>query len=297
MDHSQSQRPPRSTPRRTWLRQAGQTALGLGSFALLGSVHAADSDEPSALERIRTRGHLTVGLYNDLPPFHLQGRGIEVEMARALARSLGVALKMLPFPADDNMNDDLRNMVWRGHYLGYGPADVLLHVPVDRPLMQANPRVEIFGPYWRERVMIARNLELLPELDSLEPLRRHRTAVAGLSLGGWLMLGADGGALREQLITKVGNGVEACEMLRRGEVAAACGLRSELESTLGGDARYAITRLPTPRAPRDGWAVGMAVKREAQDLAQALQAALEQMSQSGEVRQLFAQGRLDWQRV
>ena len=36
-----------------------------------------------------------------------------------------------------------------------GPADVLLHVPVDRPLMAANPRVSIFAPYYRERVMIA----------------------------------------------------------------------------------------------------------------------------------------------
>ncbi|MFO1328447.1 MAG: hypothetical protein U1F56_13900 [Rubrivivax sp.] len=46
------------------------------------------------------------------------------------------------------MNDDLRNMVWRGHYLGFGPADVLMHVPVNRPLME-NPRVEIFAPCWR----------------------------------------------------------------------------------------------------------------------------------------------------
>ena len=43
---------------------------------------------------------------------------------------------------DENMNDDLRNMVWKGHYLGYGPADVMLHVPVDNRLMAENDKVQ-----------------------------------------------------------------------------------------------------------------------------------------------------------
>jgi hypothetical protein len=73
--------------------------------------------------------------------------GIDIDLARALAGALDLKLSLLPFNADENMNDDLRNMVWKGHYLGYGPADVLMHVPVDRPLMQANPQVQIFAPY------------------------------------------------------------------------------------------------------------------------------------------------------
>ncbi len=69
--------------------------------------------EASALERIRARGRLSVAVYQELPPFSVGGEG---------------------------MDDDLRNMVWRGHYLGFGPADVMLHVPVDAPLMRNNPR-------------------------------------------------------------------------------------------------------------------------------------------------------------
>jgi hypothetical protein len=78
---------------------------------------------------------------------------------------------------------------------------------------------------------------------------------------------------------------------------AAAGLRSELESALRGDARFEIGPLPIPRAPRDGWAVGMAVRKEATDLAQALQGAVEQLSGSGEMERLFAAGGLRWQRV
>jgi ABC-type amino acid transport substrate-binding protein len=200
----------------------------------------------------------------------------------------------LPFLADENMNDDLRNMVWRGHYLGFGPADVMLHVPVDRPLMDGNPQVRIFGPYYRERVAIARNLEQLPELESLAGLGKLTVAVPGQTLAGWLLIGADGGAYRDQLRTQWKDGVEAARALQRGEVPVAAGLMSELESVLRGDKRFAVGPLPSPRAPRDGWAIGMAVKRDATELAQALQAGLNELASSGRMAEIFARGNLSW---
>src|SRR5215204_3692717 len=130
-----------------WIGAAGAT----GAAAVCGVPLVAAA---TPLSRVRERGALAVGLYNDMPPFHAAGSGVDVELARALADALGVRLTLLPFNADDNMNDDLRNMVWRGHYLGYGPADVLLHVPVDRPLIDANPQVSIFAPYCRDRVVL-----------------------------------------------------------------------------------------------------------------------------------------------
>ncbi|WP_338415823.1 ABC transporter substrate-binding protein [uncultured Sphaerotilus sp.] len=292
MSHSNNDK---AHDRRAFLGKTSTLALGaLGGLLGVGSAHAEDK---TGLARVRERGRLTVGIYNDLPPFHVKGQGIEIELAKALAGTLGVEVSLLPFPADDNMNDDLRNMVWKGHYLGYGPADVMLHVPVDRPLMQDNPKVSIFGPYWRERVVVARDLVKLPQLDSLEPLRQVRSAVPGLSLAGWLMIGADDGALREKLITKVDDGVAAARMLQRGEVAAAAGLRSEIESVLRGDPRFAIAPIPMPRAPKDGWAVGMAVKKEATDLAEALQAGLNTLGEKGELKAMFARANLAWQRV
>jgi ABC-type amino acid transport substrate-binding protein len=238
-----------------------------------------------------------VGLYNDMPPFHAAGSGVDVEQAQALADALGVRLTLLPFNADDNMNDDLRNMVWRGHYLGYGPADVLLHVPVDRPLMEHNPRVRIFAPYFRERVMIARSVERVPQLDTLSQLADQPLAVAGQSLAGWLMIGADGGAYRRQLNTQHKHGAQAAQALVRGDVAAAVGLASELQSVLRGDARFEITPLPLPRAPRDGWAVGMAVKRDADELSEALAKAVGDLAAGGRLQQIFERANVSWQRA
>ncbi|MBL8325804.1 MAG: transporter substrate-binding domain-containing protein [Rubrivivax sp.] len=228
-----------------------------------------------------------------MPPFHQDGRGIDAELAQALAKGLGVEASPLPFHAGESMDDDLRNMVWRGHYLGYGPADVMLHVPVERPLMAGNPRCQIFGPYFREQVMIARDKARLPALESLDALRGGAVAVTGQSLAGWLLIGAEGGRYREQLRTKWRDGTEAAGALQRGEVVAAAGLASELESSLGRDERFAIEPLPLPQA-RNGWAVGCAVKREAADLAQALQAVLNELGSSGALREMFARGGVRW---
>ena len=268
-------------------------ALGAGPLA--ATLPELLSATP--LSKVKSRGSLVVGLYKDMPPFHADGAGIDVELGRALAESLGVAFSPLPFPADENMGDDLRNMVWKGHYLGYGPADVLLHVPVDRPLMEANPQVRVFAPYWRERVMIARNLEQLPALDSLAALAGKAVAVPGQSLAGWLLIGAEGGALRDSLSTKWNDGVEAAKALQRGKVVAAAGLASELQAVLRGDARFVIEPLPSPRAPRDGWAVGMAVKKDATELAQALQGAVNQLAGSGRLAEIFAKANLAWRPV
>jgi ABC-type amino acid transport substrate-binding protein len=245
------------------------------------------------LQDVRSRGRLTVAVYEDMPPFSADGGGIDVEIAQALAKALNVQLTLLRFHADENMNDDLRNMVWRGHYLGRGPADVLLHVPVDPPLMQANPRVQIFAPYFREHVMIARDLKRVPSFASLADLAGQRVAVAGQTLAGWLLIGAEGGRYRDQLVTTWRDGAAAAQALKDGEVAAAAGNASELQSVLRGDARFAIEPLPLPRM-RDGWVVGCAVKREANDLAQALQAAMNELSRSGTLAQAFARANVDW---
>ena len=147
----------------------------LGAAAAVASTPMRAAATP--LDRVRERGALKVGIYHEMPPFHVGGKGIDVDLAQVLAESLGVRLSLLPFHADENMNDDLRSMVWRGHYLGYGPADVLLHVPVDRPLMDANPQVSIFAPYCRDRVVIARRLDQVPRLDTLSQLGDRKVAV------------------------------------------------------------------------------------------------------------------------
>lgn len=134
-----------------------------------------------------------------------------------------------------------------------------------------------------------------PKMETLDDLACKRIAVPGQSLAGWLLIGSENGKYREQRNTQWKDGAEAAGALLRGEVAAAAGNASELESVLGNDLHFAIEPLPLPHM-RDGWAVGCAVKKSSGDLAEAVQQAMATPGSSGEIGRLFAAGRVTWRR-
>jgi ABC-type amino acid transport substrate-binding protein len=281
--------------RRAALRKLALTSTAFAGASLVGwplQALAATGD----LTQIKAKGVLTVAVYDEQPPFNVKGAGIDISLGKAIAERLGVRASFLPFGGGDSMDDDLRAMVWKGHYLGYGPADLMLHVPVDRPLMVGNPQVRIFAPYYRERVMIARDRKAIAELNSLSGLKGSKVAVSGASLPGWLLASADDGALQSLLTTTYMDGAAAALALKNGEVQAAGGLQSELESVLLGDPRFVIEAIPSPRAPIDGWVIGCAVRKDATALGDAVQAAISSLADDGQIRSIFQTAKVEWRR-
>jgi ABC-type amino acid transport substrate-binding protein len=254
--------------------------LGAG-IAAPGTVLAADAPA------LREAGILKVAIYNDLAPFSDHGQGIDADLGAALAGKLGLKLALLPFNAGDDLGDDLRNMVWKGHYLGYGPADVMLHVPVDRMLINANPQVEIFAPYYVETVRLVRSAQAMPRFDGIDALAGKRIGVEKVSISGMVMLGEGGGRFREQ-VHIYPTATEALEQLKAGSLDAVLATRAQIESVMKGDPAFPLQEVPFDRLPRGGWAVGMAVKKDNLGLARKLQAALNDMAASGELKTIFA---------
>jgi ABC-type amino acid transport substrate-binding protein len=251
---------------------------------LLLSTGVAFADDTPVL---RTAGTLKVAVYNDLAPFSNHGQGIDADLGAALAGKLGLKLALLPFDAGDELGDDLRNMVWKGHYLGYGPADVMLHVPVDRMLMNANPQVEIFAPYYVETVRLVRSAQAIPQFDGVEALAGKRIGVEKVSISGMVMLGEGGGRFREQ-VHIYPTAIEALEQLKAGSLDAVLATRAQIESVMKGDPAFPLQEVPFDRLPRGGWAIGMAVRKDNVALARQLQAALNDLAASGELKTLFA---------
>ncbi|WP_338760332.1 transporter substrate-binding domain-containing protein [Massilia sp. METH4] len=238
-------------------------------------------------QRISEAGSLKVAVYEGFAPFSDHGKGIDVALARALATRLGLKLNLLPFPAGENLNDDLRNMVWKGHYLGYGPADVMLHVPVDRALMAANDKVEIFAPYHVETVRLVRDAQAMPDFDGIASLAGRRIGVEQISIAAMVLLGEGGGRLRDG-VRIFPTAAQALEELKAGGLDAVLANRSEIEAAVRGDPRYPLEPLAFERLPRNGWAIGMAVRKDDTELARRLQAALNELVASGELRDIFA---------
>jgi ABC-type amino acid transport substrate-binding protein len=264
-----------------------RTATTLGTLALvfLLTVPLARAEDLSALQKIQQRGVLTVALYKDFAPFSDNGRGIDVDLAEALAAKLGVKMSPMWFNAGEKMDDDLRKMVWKGSPIGYGPADLMMHVPVDRQYMAKVDQVKIFAPYHRERFAVGRQLEALPTLESFEPFEKVSMGVEGESMGALVMLSADSGRYRDKLrIFKSSD--EAIKALKSGEVVAVLGQQGELENGLGVDPRFAIDLPPNQLLKMQQWMIGIAVKSESVDLTKALESAMDELMADGTVKRI-----------
>ncbi|MES2019381.1 MAG: transporter substrate-binding domain-containing protein [Pseudomonadota bacterium] len=237
--------------------------------------------------KIQQSGSLKVAVYNEFAPFSDHGAGIDVDLAQALAKKLGLRLNLLAFPAGESLDDDLRNMVWKGHYLGFGPADVMLHVPVDSALMTHNQKVAIFAPYHVESVRLVRSATSVPTFASLDALAGKRIGVEKVSISGMVMLGEADGKFRDD-VKIFPSAREALEKLKAGELDAVLANRSEIEAVMRGDPGFPLHEVAFQRLPRGGWAVGMAVRKDDTDMARLLQAAINEMAASGELKAIFA---------
>ena len=277
-----------TTTRRQWLSQAALACLALGARL------QAQADELTDLAKVRASGVLKVALYKDNGPYsegHAQDmRGVDVALAQALADAMGLKLSLLPFDAGERMDDDLRNMVWKGHYLGYGPADVMLHVPVDKFLMQENRQTLIFAPYAREVLVVFHALDKLPSLRSGEDLQGLPLAAEQGSGAASTLLGYGGGRLRSQ-VRLFASGEQAAQAVIRGEAAAAHISRAQAEAALKASGRpaqgFGLTQLSLPGLVDNGWPIGMAVKSSHKELAQALESALQQVRASGKLLAIY----------
>ncbi len=261
------------------------TRRGLFASLLTLSTFAIALPAAADLDKIRTTGKLSVAVYDDFQPWSGKRGGIDQELADAIAKKLGLTLSLIPFPAGEDVSDDLRNMVWKGHYLGFGPADLLMHMPVDRNVMQRNDQVEIFAPYYRDTVQLARNLKAIPDLDGIASLEGKKIGAEKVSISAMVLLGES--SLRES-VSIYPSGLEAVDKLKAGEVDAVVATRAEIESVLRGDPAFEVTDAPFPRLPRKGWVIGMSVKKDNIELAQAVQKAVNELFESGEMATLFA---------
>jgi ABC-type amino acid transport substrate-binding protein len=264
--------------RRQWL---GAAALAVASPAALADL--AD---------LRQKGSLKVAFYKNHLPFsdsNAQGSlGADVDLAQALATKLQLGVQWLPFEAGETMGDDLRNMVWRGHYLGYGPADVMMQVPIDRYLIEKTPQVEFLRPYYRHRlVWLSKGT---PDASAL-----RNQALDGISLAaevgtaaGTALLSLDGGRFKAQTHT-LPTGLEAAQGVVSGRWQAAYVTQAQAELAIKGLDRSSFVLEPAVLrgTPVNGWAVGMAIKSKQPQLASALGAALKDLHDDGSLARIW----------
>lgn len=262
----------------------GISALALTLLLIVSHATAAD------LEKIKERGTIEIAVYAKFSPYSANtvGRpeGVDVEIGRALAKELGFTPTFRVFLADESVEDDFRNQLWKGHYLGGGTADVMMHVPADSEFALRNDQVRIFAPYFEEEIVLARPLRL-KDARTFDAFLENNIGVEQLTLSSYFLLTAFGGGMRENTLHFKSVG-EAVVALNKGEVTAVLGPRGELEGALGKDTgKYHIGPMPMPGLRRTRWDLGLAVKSGHDDLAAALGQAMSKLLDDGSIAQIF----------
>jgi ABC-type amino acid transport substrate-binding protein len=256
------------------------------------------AQERIAVEKIRDSGVLKIALYKDNAPWSdgtmTRMGGLDVSLGEALAAALQLKPALLPFDAGENMGDDLRNMVWKGHYLGYGPADVMLHVPVDKYFMGENRQAFIFAPYAREHLVVLHNPKSLAQVYNPEDLEGRKITTEQGTGASSAIMGYKGGLLRDH-VSLFKSGLDAATAVLRGEADAAFVSLAQAESAVFRQKLerkdWAFSKLVLPGVPPNGWPLGLAVKADNKELATLLDGALDKLRSDGTLLALFqAQG-------
>jgi len=270
---------------------AGLAGAALGRSAWPRTYHDTVSTVGRNLDELRQDGRIRIAVYADFAPFSYRQDGalvgIDVDIARLIAKRLGLGLDLWDVVAGDNVDDDLRNYVWRGTVVGRAIANLMLHVPYNRELEVRSELAVVFAPYYRETLAVARDPEQAGDVTSLLDLEGHKLAVELDSLPDHYLSSMQGGRLRANVV-RFRRPEEGLTALLAGEVAAFMGIRSQIEAGLGRErARLEIAPLPLPGLPMPSWPIGLAVRENARDLGWAASDVIEGALRDGTMAAIF----------
>lgn len=283
---------------RRWL--AGLCLLAFCALVQAQVPHVAKVRE---FDDIIASGVLKVALYQDFPPYSYsvegEARGVDVELARQLASGLGLEMEVMWVVPDETLDDDLRNFIWRGHYLRPGVvADVMMRVPYDREFSYKqnelgeliNELVVMFGPYQRERWQTAFDARQLDEVPSVAVFQYHPVGVEVESVPSFYLSSVLNGNIRKML-HHYPTTQAAFAAMQAGEVHATMGMRGEIDWLLkqADDSNLRLGDNAYPNLGRQVWDLGMAVHESNRQLAYAIEGVLEGLISDGGLERIYTE--------
>lgn len=273
--------------RRT-LRRVGSVAFGF--LAVLLATATMGNARP--FDEVVESGALRIAVYRDFPPFSYttagQLMGVDVDLGRAIASQLGVKANFMPITADENVDDDLRNAVWKGHYLTREVADLMLHVPIDRQLALRNDQVAFFAPYFTRQFAVAYDPEEVESNPDPQAFVDRKVGVEIDSLPGFYLATAYGGIIKENVV-HFSTIDAATRALVAGDVAAVMAPQSQIEAGLGPDLeRFGLSTVSMLGFGRPNWVVGVAVSHDSRDLGYSVEDIIAALMENGVIERIFS---------
>ncbi|MFB2704730.1 substrate-binding periplasmic protein [Marinobacter shengliensis] len=262
------------------------------------------------LDIIQDSGFLNVGMYKDFPPYSYEengeAKGVDAELGRRIADALGVEFRAYWIIPDENLGDDLRNHIWRGHYLAKTRvADIMMRVPYDSVFKymrdstgeMINEQVVFVAPYQQEYWQVVFDEEVLGEVNTVAKFQYNPVGVEIDTLPATYLTSAFGGRMRDQVNHYMTIG-RAFEAMAEGEVTAVMGMRAELEHYTKGfsDRPFVPASNGFPGITKQSWDVGIAVRHLHRALGYSVEAVVDRMVRNGEMAELYEQHGLSYGR-
>lgn len=263
--------------------------------AAAGTTAAANSDAPGKLEEIRQAGSIEIAVYQEFPPWSFQAegggyKGIDVAIAKALGEAMGLNVTINGFRHDETMSDDIRNMVWKGHYIGRKPADAMIHVGMAKGFQELNDQATFLGAYYNETMGLAYNVERFGgEVTSPLAFAGNKIGVELDTLGAFFLSSAFEGQLRDNAVHFL-SVPEAMRALSNAEVAAVVAPLGELYGTAAMlEKDVAVRHVQLTGIYQTDWDVGIAIKAGNPKLAAKIAAAMQELRANGKIKAIFAE--------
>tara|TARA_R110000772_G_scaffold22396_4_gene60591 strand:+ start:2322 stop:3206 length:885 start_codon:yes stop_codon:yes gene_type:complete len=260
----------------------------------------SDTSPARPFDDIIQTNFITVAVYRDFVPFSFQENGkdlgIDVDIAKHIAQQLGVELKLKWATADESVEDDLRNNIWKGHFLDRTVADLMLRVPYDKKYSLkrddigelVNGQVHMFAPYHVESWQIVFDRTAIQSVPTIAVFQYHDIGVENDSVPQFYLMSAFAGRMRDRSKQFVTIPL-AIQAMQAKEVDAVMGMRSQIsyyQSHLNNQ-RYPLAQNGFPNIGKQKWDIGMAVKADYRQLGYAVGDIVEQMTKDGTMEKIF----------
>ena len=242
-------------------------------------------------DTILSRGYVEFAVYEDFAPYSYRkkgkAKGVDIEIGRMIAASLGVEARFNFVPAGESLDADLRNYIWKGPVIGGRVSNVMLHVPYDSEYACRVEQVVFSGQYYDEAIAIAYRKDAYEGDEPPVPayFRYDTVGVENDSISDFYLTSQFGGQLSRN-ISRYRTTAEAMAALASGRIKAVMGPKAELE--FGANKEIGIHQPPMPGFATGRWTVGVAVNFHYRPLAYAVDDAIREGLDNGRIAQIFA---------
>jgi ABC-type amino acid transport substrate-binding protein len=263
-------------------------------FLRKAAIGQATGSPGDTLDEIVARGTITIGAYEDFAPYSYyengEIKGTDVEIAKLIAEALKVKPDIKLRRADESVDADLRDYVWRGPVTGGDVMNVFMHVPIDRDFALRNDMVVMGGAYGQERTVLAWSKSRLGDIPTMTDFTEELISVQHGSIGDFYLKGIAGGAIVKNIVHKL-KFEDAVQAMLDDESSAVMGAQGQLEFELqkAGENRskYGVSKTTPAGLQQGNWVYGFAVRTNYRDLYYAIEQILNDAVADGRIKAIY----------